>query len=166
MRLYREELKAIELLREYAAECEDDEDLKVDLLEGATNLMEAIDRVEAEISKRKGWANHLRAQKKEADARIARLENSAQRMTNGLRNTLRVIGLQKLERPAFTLSVRSLPPKVEIDETRSDRIPEEYWTKPEPTLDKRKLLSDLKAGQEIPGARLNCGGESLTIRRR
>ena len=52
----------------------------------------------------------------------------------------------------FTFALKNNPPKVEI--VVPGLIPDEYWVKQEPVIDKRKLLEELKDGKKVPGAKL------------
>lgn len=80
-----------------------------------------------------------------------------------LENMLRT-GITKIECPHFVLSVRKNPPSVDV--LMQDQIPDEYFDIPDPlppTLNKKRLADDLKAGVVIEGARLTQGN-SLQIK--
>ena len=73
-------------------------------------------------------------------------------------------GITKIECPQFVLSVRKNPPSVDV--LMQDLIPDEYFDIPKPpppTLNKKRLAEDLKAGVVIEGARLTQG-HSLQIK--
>ena len=61
-------------------------------------------------------------------------------------------GIQKIECPECTVSIQKNPPSADVYEPKM--IPVEYWRQPEPVLDKKALLDDLKEGVVIQGARL------------
>ena len=60
--------------------------------------------------------------------------------------------IQKIECPECTISIQENNPSV--DDYEPKLIPAEYWKQPEPVLDKKALLDDLKAGVIVQGARL------------
>lgn len=70
---------------------------------------------------------------------------------------------EKAEAGTFRLAFQKNPPSVFI--ARPEDVPPEYWRIIPETRepDKRKMLDDLKAGREIPGALL-AQGTSLRIR--
>lgn len=80
-----------------------------------------------------------------------------------LENMLKT-GITKIECPHFVLSVRKNPASVDV--LMQDQIPDEYFDIPDPlppTLNKKRLAEDLKAGVLIEGARLTQGN-SLQIK--
>jgi hypothetical protein len=98
------------------------------------------------------------------DAEIARLQAlKAQRMrvAAGLRKYLlenmQRAGIERIDCPLFSISIRKNPPAVEIFDAPS--IPAEYMVMPEPkppvpAPDKKAIAADIKAGKDVPGARL------------
>jgi hypothetical protein len=64
------------------------------------------------------------------------------------------MGIGKIDCPLFTLDIVKNPPSVEIYDTMS--IPAEYTYTPEPVvkIDKVKIKEAIKAGKEVPGAKL------------
>lgn len=101
------------------------------------------------------------------DAEIARLQAlkaRRQKIAQGLRDYLlwnmQNAGVERIECPLFCLSLKKNPPAVEVlDEAQ---IPANYWTKtepkpPEPRISKNMIAADLKAGKDVPGAKLTQG---------
>jgi hypothetical protein len=72
-------------------------------------------------------------------------------------------GVKKLERPAATLSLRSVPPKAII--TSEVELPSRFFVDQAPKLDKKAVLDALKAGEKVAGAELSNGGETIALRR-
>lgn len=73
-------------------------------------------------------------------------------------------GVQKIDCPHFAIKVAADPPSVVIDDER--QVPAEFIRQPEPPPpqpDKKAIAEALKAGQDIPGARL-VRGKRLDIR--
>lgn len=63
--------------------------------------------------------------------------------------------ITRIEHPEFVIAVRANPESVVIDDER--QIPLEYMRQPEPpppAPDKTAIKSALKAGQDVPGARI------------
>ncbi len=99
------------------------------------------------------------------DAEIARLQAlkaRRQKIAQGLRDYLKLnmenAGIERIECPLFTLTLKKNPPAVEVlDEAM---VPAGYWVTPEPKpptarIDKVALGKALKAGNEVPGCRLS-----------
>jgi len=101
------------------------------------------------------------------DAEIARLQAlKAQRsnVAKGLRayllDNMQRMGIERIDCPMFSLSIRKNPPAVEVFDQLS--IPAEFMTVPEPkppvaSPDKKAIAAAIKKGQEVPGAKLVQG---------
>lgn len=101
------------------------------------------------------------------DAEIARLQDlKAQRtkVASGLRAyilaNMQRMNIERIDCPLFSMSIRKNPPAVEVFDQLS--IPAEYMSIPEPkppvaSPDKKAIAAAIKAGKEIPGARLVQG---------
>jgi hypothetical protein len=96
------------------------------------------------------------------DAEIERLralqhrrQMAAARLREYLKTEMEHMGIKSIECPLFTIALRANPGSVEIFDAR--QLPLDYWRTPpapEPTPDKKKIADDLKAGKDVPGARL------------
>lgn len=99
------------------------------------------------------------------DAEIARLQAlkaARERIAQGLRDYLKrnmeEAQIEKIECPFFKITIAKNPPSVEIFDPLS--IPLFYLVTPEPkpaAPDKTAIAAAIKAGEEIPGARLVQG---------
>jgi hypothetical protein len=101
------------------------------------------------------------------DAEIARLQALKTQRTKvaaGLRSYLldnmQRAGIEKIECPLFSISIRKNPPSVEIIDQLS--LPAQYMVLPDPvppvaTPDKKAIGVALKAGEDVPGAKLVQG---------
>lgn len=99
------------------------------------------------------------------DAEIFRLKALKEKrdlIAEGLRDYLKEnmerAGIEKIECPLFSISIRKNPPSVEI--TNTDDLPFSFWRTPEqkppaPAPDKDAIKLALKRGEDVPGARLN-----------
>jgi hypothetical protein len=98
------------------------------------------------------------------DAEIARLQAlkaRRQKIAHGLRDYLKLnmenAGVDRIECELFTLTLKKNPPAVEVLEDK--QIPAHFWVTPEPKpaeprIDKTAIKAAIKAGIEVPGARM------------
>lgn len=87
--------------------------------------------------------------------RAARLEKRAESIRQYLLMNMEFAGITKIECPQFVIAVKRNPPAVVIDDEKF--IPAEYLTQPDPPAprpDKAKIRDAIKAGEDVPGARL------------
>lgn len=88
-------------------------------------------------------------------ARAERLRKRSESIRNYLLFQLEFAQVSKIESPWFTISIKRNPPAVIIDDEQA--LPVEYLTQPEPPAprpDKTKIKDAIKAGVDVPGARL------------
>lgn len=98
------------------------------------------------------------------DAEIARLQAlkaHRQKIAAGLREYVRaqmeVAGIERIECRLFRLTLKKNPPAVEVLDER--QVPAHYWVTPEPKppeprIDRTAVKAAIKAGIDVPGARL------------
>ena len=105
---------------------------------------------------------------KEAETAMAARRKAIENRAAGLRryalSAMQVAGVQSIECPYFKLSVRKNPPAVEVFDAA--QIPAQFMRTPEPpppAPDKKAITEAIKAGKEVPGARL-VSGERLEVR--
>lgn len=143
----------------------DDEQLKLDMLEGETNLNGVVSDLLASIEDDEGLVNALDVQ---IDARAARQERAKHRIDAKRRAIASLMDcalLTKLALPEATLSLRTIAPKAKV--VNADELPDEFVR----TIETRKPDTDaikaaVEAGQSIPGVVMTNGDASLTIRRK
>lgn len=87
--------------------------------------------------------------------RLKSLKEHRERVAAGLHEYLKfhmeATGIQKIEAPLFSISLRTNPPSVEVfDEAQ---VPEEFLV-PKYSVSKTLLKEAMKDGKEIPGARM------------
>jgi len=97
------------------------------------------------------------------DAEISRLQAlkaQRNRVAAGLRayllDNMQRAGIERIDCPLFTLSIKRNPPAVDVFDALS--IPSEYMRQappPPPAIDKAAIKKAIAAGQEVPGARLS-----------
>jgi hypothetical protein len=92
-------------------------------------------------------------------ARRLAIEKRATSLTEHLKVGLEIAGVSKLDCPHFALTIKKNPPSVEIWDEK--QIPAEFMRAPEPppppppAPDKAAIKDAIKAGREIPGAKLS-----------
>lgn len=99
---------------------------------------------------------------KEAEAQMAArrkaIENRAAGMRAYVMTSMQVANVQKIECPFFKLALQNNPPAVDVFEAAT--VPSEFWVQappPPPALDKKAIAAAIKAGREVPGAKLTQG---------
>ena len=101
------------------------------------------------------------------DAEIARLQalkahrsKVAQGLRDYIKTNMQRLQIERIECPLFTISIRNNPPAVDIFDPLS--LPAEYMVLPVPkppvaAPDKKAIAARIKAGVDVPGARLTQG---------
>ncbi|MFN3706415.1 MAG: siphovirus Gp157 family protein [Thermoflexales bacterium] len=127
------------------------EALKGEVEVKATNVAAFIRNLES-------LAEQIRQAEQQMAARRKAIESRAERVRQYLLANMQACGITKIESPWFAISIRKNPPAVEIvDEAL---IPPELMMTPPPPPpkpNKEAIKALLKAGQEVPGARLSQG---------
>lgn len=157
----------------------DDPSLLADLVEGETDLVEAIDEAISELDEVEILITGLKDKEGQFYRRRKSLEERVLRLRALIEQAMAVTNIATLRRPAATLTLKNLPPQVII--TSEADIPSEFFVPqppPPPKLDLKALKAALMAhlgetGSQsgadcmpvIPGAVLNNGSQSLQIRR-
>jgi Siphovirus Gp157 len=148
MKLYEFTQNYLQLI-ERAEEIDEDvlidtiDSIKESVEEKAENIAKLIRSFEADAKTIKAEEERLAAKRKTIENQIAYLKKY-------LFEQLETMGIEKIKRPFFTISLQANPPGVDV--INSGEIPAEYWNFPDPVLDKKKILSLLKIGEIIPGA--------------
>ena len=120
----------------------------------AENIAKLIKTLEVDITGYKAEETRLALKRKS-------LENRVKSLKEYLDNAMKVTGKTKFKGQLFSFSIQKNPPSVNVVDEKL--IPEEYFIPQEPALDKKRLLTDIKNGAEIPGAEIKQT-ESLRIR--
>lgn len=157
--LSRECEAAVELLAELRT---DDAELAHDMIEGETELLEAIAAALAEIDQCEIIAAGCKVKAEEIDKRRNRAESRAARVRAMVERAMLVVDIPSVTLPTATISVKRLPPKLIVDD--ESLIPAEFWIAQPPRLDKVALNAAAK-DRTIPGTATTNGSISLQIRR-
>jgi hypothetical protein len=139
-----------------------DDDLAADMIEGETGLFEAVDAALTRLLEIEAFDGGLHEQAKRIIARRDRLDRQADSIRTALMMAMDAAGLRKIERPVATLSISRTQPKLIV--TNEADIPAGYWERGAPKLDKKRLLAEMKGGQNIPGVTLSNAGETIVVR--
>lgn len=139
----------------------EDTQLLLDMIEGETDFFEVVDRMLAERAEDVAMADALKAQVKALNDRKSRFEKRADVTKTLLEQALLIAGLDKVQRPAATLSLAKRPAKVLV-ETESD-IPARFWDDGEPVLNGTRLKEELQAREEKFTALIEASAESLDL---
>lgn len=104
------------------------------------------------------------------DNEIKRLQARKQTILNAeasfkeyLRTNMEATGISKISCPLFTITLAKGREVAVIDD--ADQLPDELMrVKTDISPDKLAIAAKLKAGEEVPGARLECGQSSIRIK--
>lgn len=152
-------------LYEMAADPEIDEEILKDTIEGvggeievkADGYAKVIKEIDGDIATVKAEIDRLSKKRKA-------MENSKDRIKNSLETAMKATGKVKFKTDLFSFNIQKNPAKLELAEDANiETVPPEYWTLPEPTLDKTKIKEALKEGKELYFAKL-VQEESLRIK--
>lgn len=141
------------------ADLELDDQTIADTLEGMSGALEAkATNVAMFVRNLEATAAAIKSAEGDMAARRKAIESRAANLSRYLLASMQHAGLQKIESPHFALTVRSNPASVDVFDT--EQIPEAFMRFPAPppaTPDKVAIKDALKAGQDVPGARLTQG---------
>lgn len=162
--LKKEAAAVASLLSSYRTIFGDDEELKLSSIEGETSLYEmaqaCIDRKDeidiliAGIDQKIG----------DFESRKSRFLSQIEGLRAALLNALEAAEQKKLELP--TATIYTSKGRDAIGTYDEAELPAKYFRRPEPVVDKKALLDDLKAGIPVKGATLKNGTPILNIKSR
>ena len=122
--------------------------------EKAEGYAKIIKMVEGNIATHKEEVKRLQGN-------ISSFENNIKRLKENLFQSMTDLGVKKIDGQLFKIAIQKNPPSVEVVDELS--IPKAYYVTPQPVLDKKALIEDLKLGHEVEGVQLKQG-ESLRIK--
>lgn len=158
------QIAAAKALREtLAIALGDDADTMRDMIEGETSLHEAIASVMASIREDEMMSVGIGVMMDDLKKRLVRLNERISRKRTAVEQAMIIGELRSLELPDATLTIKAVPPKLEIVDEAS--VPAKFWFSREPELDRKAIKAALKDGEAVPGATLGNGSVTLQIRR-
>ena len=139
----------------------EDEVLRLDMIEGSTDLVDFVRRLERSRQDASALTEAIAMNVDALRARAARFERREQAIRDLMFRMLELAHLKKLEMPEATVSVRVGVPKVIV--TDEAALPDEFCRiKREP--DKGKIKAALAELKPVPGAALSNAEDTLAIR--
>lgn len=140
---------------------ESGEDL-ADTLESLEDAIEVKAENTAKVIKQlEANAEMLANESRRLSERKSAIENNVRNLKSYLQDQFERCGKAKVKGEIFTVAIQNNPQSVEVvDETK---IPLEFFIQQEPKLDRKELLTHLKAGEEIAGVTIKQT-KSLRIR--
>lgn len=161
--LYELELDYMKLL-EMAEDPEIDAEVLSDTLEGIEGEIEIKAENYAKVIKElEGQVAVIEAEAKRLSAKKTAIENNISTIKQRLEDAMKTTGKTKFKTELFSFNIQKNPPSVKVNEDMMKDIPLEYLVFPEPKVDKKKVLSEIKEGKEFEWAVLTQS-ESLRIR--
>ena len=161
-RLREESVAAKALIENFADILGDDDDAKLDMVEGETGFLDIAEYILKRIAMLEvlmaGIDEHAR---KLAD-RKKRLKAQHENLRTALGVAMGDAGLKKIEASIGTVSLRGVSPSVIVTEEAD--LPSRFL-KTEVKIDRAALTQALKDGEDIPGATLSNGSQTITISR-
>lgn len=142
---------------------DDDEKLKLDMLEGETELNELASKLLSENEDDEGLIDALKAQTEARRERKSRIETRIEARKAAIVTLMDCARLTKLMLPEATVSLRTLLPRPKVADEAL--LPEAFTIivrKP----DTEAIAVAVAKGENIPGVILTNGSASLTIRRK
>lgn len=139
---------------------DEDEKLRLDMMEGETDLFEIVKRMLDSMEQDEGDKAILAEQMDSRKVRRDRCDARIKARREAIAALMECAGLDKLPLPEATLSLRKLAPKAIV--TDVDALPDDYVT-----FVRKPNLAAIKDAEMLPeGCALDNGGTSLTIRRK
>jgi hypothetical protein len=136
-----------------------------DTLEGiSAPLEEKATNVGCFIRNLEATAESIKVAEKQMAERRKAIEAKAEQVRRYLFDNMQRCGINKIESPYFSLTIKKNPPSVVIDDANA--IPADYMATPPappPAPDKKLIAQAIKDGYTVPGAHLEQG-ERLEIK--
>ena len=142
-------------------ELEADEELRADMLEGETNFHAVLTRLVNGERDADSLAKSVALRISELQARKSRAERRKEAMRSLMFKLLKAAGLPRVPLAEATISIGKKAAAVEIvDEALLPSNVVKITTAP----DKKAIADLLKAGTDVPGAKMGEAGEQLSVR--
>ena len=145
----------------------DDEENVGLAIESETNLLEVIAEALNKIDENEVLDAGLTSKINEFTERRSAVRKQTDFLRTSIEQAMLIAEQETMRLPTATLTLRKVKPAAFVE--AEAEIPSRFWTPQEPTapkLNKKSLLEALEAGEAVPGARLDNGSVSLTVRRK
>ena len=139
----------------------DDEILRMDTLDGATDALELVRRIVRSALDAEAMAEAAKSRMQALAARHDRFKGQADRARETAKAMLGALGVSKVLAEDFTVSLRDGPPKLLITDER--QLDEEFW-RVSRSIDRPLIKAALDAGRRVEGAALSNREPVLSVR--
>jgi hypothetical protein len=153
------EQQIAELVRDFP-DLEEDEALKADVVEGQIDVEAVMARVVSHIMEADEMLDGMKPRFEDLSERKKRWERRKDFLRSLAQRVLEASGRAKIELPEATVSRQNGRESVEV--TDLEALPQGTFTV-ERKPDKKAIAEQLKAGSDVPGARLVKGDDSVRI---
>jgi len=148
-----------EILADYPELADDIETLS-DSLDGISSAQDIVRALIREAIEDKAMAEAVAGLARDYTDRKNYLEGRAEKRRAVALRLMQAMDERSIKAPEFTVSVRAVPPKVEVYD--EEALPEGVWDYKR-HLNRERLKEAVAAGP-VPGARLTNGGETISVR--
>jgi hypothetical protein len=149
------------MLREYP-ELADDDVLRADMLEGATDIRDVLVSLTDTLGTTKALGVGLHDYISELSGRAERYEHRQEFLRDLIFRIMDSAQLKKLELSHATLSLKNNPPRL-VGDADPATLPDDLCAIKR-SVDRKAVRAALEAGKEIPGFVLSNAAPSLTVR--
>jgi len=152
--------RTIELLFENYPELKEDETLKNDMLEGATDFYETMEKLLRRTQDAIYLSNACKSAMQDIGERKARFDKRVEFGKELMKRLMEVADRKNMEFPTGTITIKTVPPSVVVYDEYS--IPDDFMRiKKEPN---KVLLKEMLEKMDVPGVTLSNGGTTIAIR--
>lgn len=151
----------IRWLKSSYPELTEDADLLISAIEGETDFDKVTDRLAQEAVEARAIADGVNEVIKALMKRRDRYDNKETMLRSCILGLMREAGKRTHVSPAATISLREGARSVAIDNLNA--LPQGY-ARTTVTPDKQAIKKSLEAGEDVPGARLEAGPPTITMR--
>jgi hypothetical protein len=155
-------MAATELIGHMRALVGDDDEMIETAIEGETDIHEALANAMKRLAELEMLGGAISNMMASMSSRKARLEKQYDNIRIAMAIAMETANIRRIENGLGTLSLKSTPPKAEI--TDEAAIPSRFWKAQDPKLDKRAVLAALKDKEDVPGAVLSNGGQTIQVK--
>lgn len=133
-----------------------DEETIIDTLEGdSTELQAKIEDYGFVIRNLEAFGDAIKAEETRLAERRKAHEKRVANIKAWLLENMQACGITKIECPVFSISVKTNPPKVVVDDEKA--IPDRFLVVPDlppPSPDKKAIAAAIKAGEVVNGCHI------------
>lgn len=139
-----------------------DDAIVLDVLAGVSDLHDAILNEVRNALEDEDTASRLRGRMDEMEARLRRIERSAEGKREAALKAMNEAGLKSLSAPDLRIAVRQAPPILVVSD--DSLIPDAYRVERPAWIDYQAIRDALRAGAEVPGVALAEPEPYLSVR--